>query len=318
MITGPVNIGPVIIGPVIIGTVELAHPILTASGTAGYGAEFDAYFPLREIGGVVTKSVAPFEWQGNPAPRLHPTKNGMLNAVGLQGKGVAHFIEHDLPSLRKTGATVIVSIWGHNVQDYLQAAKMLFAVRSEITAIEINLSCPNLGGDNTMFAHDAALSAQIVDVCLAAELPLWAKLSPNTPQLVDIARAVQNAGAQAVTLVNTAIGMAINTDTGLAVLGNIRGGLSGSALHPIAVRCVFDVRAALPDIGIIGVGGVISGQDAAELMLAGANAVQVGTATFANPRAPLIIQRQLVEWANEHHLTNWSQVTSAAHRGGLL
>lgn len=301
-----------------VGDVELAHPILTAAGTAGYGAELDAYFSLTEIGGVVAKSVAHFAFPGNPAPRLSPTKNGMLNSVGLQGDGIAHFIDNDLVALEKSGATVIVSIWGHSVDDYLLAAKMLGAVKNKITAIEVNLSCPNLGGDHVVFAHDARLSAQIIEGCMISGLPVWAKLSPNTHELVDIARSVAKAGAQAVTLVNTAMGMAINTDTGLPILGNIRGGLSGSALHPIAVRCVFDVRQALPEIGIIGVGGVVSGRDAAELMLAGANAVQVGTASFADPRAALLIQNQLVDWAVSHQVTDWSQVTSAAHRNGLI
>ena len=300
-----------------IGSVELAQPILTASGTAGYGAEFDSYFPLREIGAVVTKSVAHFAWPGNAAPRLHPTKAGMLNAVGLQGSGVASFIERDLPMLQRAGAKVVVSIWGHSIDDYLQVAKILATVRNEIAAIEVNLSCPNLSGDHAMFSHDAALSAQVVESCLVAELPLWAKLSPNTSLLVDVARAVHSAGAQAVTLINTAIGMAIDTDTGLPVLGNIRGGMSGSALHPIAVRCIYEVRAALPQIKILGAGGVVSGETAAELMLAGADAVQVGTATFADPKAPSKILRQLNKWADVHSISDWSQVTSASHRGGL-
>ncbi|NDB26363.1 MAG: dihydroorotate dehydrogenase, partial [Actinobacteria bacterium] len=251
-----------------IGAVELAQPILTASGTAGYGAEFEEYFPLREIGAVVTKSVAHFAWPGNPAPRLHPTKSGMLNAVGLQGGGVASFIENDLPMLRETRAKVVASIWGHSIDDYRLAAKMLSEVREDLIAIELNLSCPNLNGDHAMFSHDSVLSAQVVEACSGFELPLWAKLSPNTPILVDVARAVHSAGAQAVTLVNTAIGMAINTNTGLPVLGNIRGGLSGSALHPIAVRCIYEVRAALPQIRIVGAGGVVCGRTAAELMLA--------------------------------------------------
>ena len=300
-----------------IGSVELAHPILTASGTAGYGAEFDSYFPLREIGAVVTKSVAHFAWPGNAAPRLHPTKSGMLNAVGLQGGGVASFIEHDLPLLQRARAKVVASIWGQSVTDYFKAAKMLATVRDQLVAIEVNLSCPNLNGNHAMFSHDITLSAQVIETCLVADLPLWAKLSPNTSLLVDVARAVHSAGAQAVTLVNTAIGMAIDTDTGLPVLGNVRGGLSGSALHPVAVRCVFDVRQALPEIGIIGVGGVMTGRDAAELMLAGADAVQVGTANFANPRAALLIQNELIDWAVSLQITDWSQVTSAAHRNGL-
>ncbi|NBU60402.1 MAG: dihydroorotate dehydrogenase [Actinobacteria bacterium] len=300
-----------------IGAVELTQPILTASGTAGYGAEFEEYFPLREIGAVVTKSVAHFAWPGNPAPRLHPTKSGMLNAVGLQGGGVASFIENDLPSLRKSRSKVVASIWGHSVDDYRLAAQMLGEVREDLVAIELNLSCPNLNGDHAIFSHDSALSAQVVEACSASGLPLWAKLSPNTSILVDVARAVHSAGAQAVTLVNTAIGMAINTDTGLPVLGNIRGGLSGTALHPIAVRCIYEVRAALPQIRIIGAGGVVCGKTAAELMLAGADAVQVGTATFADPKAPIKILRQLNRWADKHLISDWSQVTSASHRGGL-
>ena len=300
-----------------IGSVELAEPILTASGTAGYGAEFDSYFPLCEIGAVVTKSVAHFAWPGNAAPRLHPTKSGMLNAVGLQGGGVASFIEHELPLLQRAGARVVASIWGHSIDDYYQAAKILASVRDQLVAIEVNLSCPNLGGDHAMFSHNATLSAQVIESCLDANLPLWAKLSPNTSLLVDVARAVHSAGAQAVTLVNTAIGMAIDTNTGLPVLGNIRGGLSGTALHPIAVRCIYEVRAALPEIKILGAGGVVCGQTAAELMLAGADAVQVGTATFADPRAPIKILRQLKKWADDHSITDWLQVTSASHRGGI-
>jgi dihydroorotate dehydrogenase (NAD+) catalytic subunit len=201
-----------------IGSVELAEPILTASGTAGYGAEFDSYFPLKDIGAVVTKSIAHFEWPGNPAPRLHPTTSGMLNAVGLQGGGVASFIERDLPLLQKSGAKIVVSIWGHSIDDYSQAAKMLAEVGDQVAAVEVNLSCPNLRGNHAMFSHDAELSAQVIESCLIADLPLWAKLSPNTSLLVDVARAVHSAGAQAVTLVNTAIGMAIDTDTGLPVL----------------------------------------------------------------------------------------------------
>ncbi|MEY3987960.1 MAG: dihydroorotate dehydrogenase, partial [Actinomycetota bacterium] len=219
--------------------------------------------------------------------------------------------------LQKSGAKIVVSIWGHSIDDYSQAAKMLAEVRNQVAAVEVNLSCPNLSGNHAMFSHDAELSAQVIESCLIADLPLWAKLSPNTSLLVDVARAVHSAGAQAVTLVNTAIGMAIDTDTGLPVLGNVRGGLSGSALHPIAVRCIYEVRAALPEIKILGAGGVVSGETAAEMMLVGADAVQVGTATFADPRAPIKILRQLHKWASAHSISDWSQVTSASHRGGL-
>ncbi len=304
-------------GAISIGTVELSQPILTASGTAGYGAEFDEYFPLREIGAVVTKSVAHFEWPGNAAPRLHPTNSGMLNSVGLQGGGVRSFIENDLVALERAQAKVVVSIWGHSIDDYLQVARILGDVRDRVAAIEVNLSCPNLGGDHAMFSHDATLSAKVIDACQVSGLPLWAKLSPNTSQLVEVARAVWSAGAQAATLVNTVMGMAIDTENGLPILGNIRGGLSGSAIHPIAVRCIYDVRAALPELKIIGAGGVTSAETAVELMLAGADAVQVGTATFADPKAPFKILKQLIKWADARGITDWSEITSAAHRGGL-
>lgn len=300
-----------------IGAIDLLQPVMTASGTAGYGAEFEDYFHLRNLGAVVTKSIAHFEWPGNKAPRLHPTQSGMLNSVGLQGSGARSFIENDLAALERAQAKVVASIWGHSVDDYLQVASMLAEAHDRIAAIEVNLSCPNLGGDHAMFAHDASLSAKVIEVCQASGLPLWAKLSPNTSQLVEIARAVGSAGAQAVTLVNTAIGMAIDTNSGLPVLGNIRGGMSGPAIHPIAVRCIYDVRAALPDIKIIGAGGVTSGETAVELMLAGADAVQVGTASFADPKAPMKILKQLNKWADARNISDWSKVTSAAHRGGL-
>jgi len=300
-----------------IGSIDLLQPVMTASGTAGYGVEFEDYFHLKNLGAVVTKSIAHFEWPGNKAPRLHPTQSGMLNSVGLQGSGAKSFIENDLVALERAQAKVVASIWGHSVDDYFQVASMLAEARDRITAIEVNLSCPNLGGDHAMFAHDAGLSAKVIEVCQAFGLPLWAKLSPNTSQLVEIARAVWSAGAQAVTLVNTAIGMAIDTNSGLPVLGNIRGGMSGPAIHPIAVRCIYDVRAALPDIKIIGAGGVTSGETAVELMLAGADAVQVGTASFADPKAPMKILKQLNKWADERNVSDWSKVTSAAHRGGL-
>lgn len=304
--------------PVAIGSVQLAQPLMTASGTAGYGAEFGDYFKLANLGAVVTKSIAHFEWPGNKAPRLHPTRGGMLNSVGLQGAGVESFINNDLVALERTKAKVVVSIWGHSVDDYAKVSAVLKDVRDRVAAIEVNLSCPNLGGDHTMFAHDQKLSASVIDACQVAGLPLWAKLSPNTTQIVDIARAVHSAGAQAVTLVNTLIGMAIDTESGLPILGNIKGGLSGSAIHPVAVRCIYDVRANLPELKIIGAGGVTDGQTAVEMMLAGADAVQVGTASFANPKAPMKILRQLNRWADTHGVTSWSQVTSAAHHGGLV
>ena len=297
---------------------------MTASGTCGLGVELDAYMPLRELGAVVVKSLAAFEWAGNPQPRLHPTASGMLNAVGLQGPGVEQWIANDLPQLIDIGATVVCSIWGFGVEDYVDAARMLAPVKDRIAALEINLSCPNLKaavvGDNkphAMFAHDADLAAQIVDAARVSGLPLWAKLSPNTDRIGDVAEACVNAGAEALTLVNTSLGMIIDTSTGRPALGNGGGGLSGRGIHPIAVRAVSDIYSRMPGVAIVGVGGVTNGLEALEMMLAGASAVQVGTASFAEPRAMSRIQREMNAWAKRHDVNEWSEIVGLAHRGGI-
>ena len=308
-----------------IGSVSLKNPVMTASGTCGLGTELEAYMPLSELGGVVVKSLAAFEWGGNPRPRLHPTAVGMLNAVGLQGPGVEDWIANDLVQLKAVGATVICSIWGFSLQDYVDAASMLSPVSDQIAALEINLSCPNLKGasvgnnkPHTMFAHDASLAAQIVSAVGVAGIPRWAKLSPNTDKIVDVAEACVDAGAEALTLVNTSLGMIIDTDTGLPALGNGGGGLSGRAIHPIAVRAIYDVFARIPKVPIIGVGGVTNGLEALEMMMAGASAVQVGTATFAEPRAAYRIAGELQRWADHHKISEWSDVVGVSHRGGFV
>lgn len=280
-----------------VGSVELSSPVMTASGTAGYGTEFAAFYDLSSIGAVVTKSIAAFAWSGNPAPRLHPTRQGMLNAVGLQGPGIEAWVGEQLPALLDLGATVVCSIWGRTVEDYRRAADLLAGCPDGLVAVEVNLSCPNLEGRGSIFAHDADLSAEVIAATEGCGRPRWAKLSPNTDRLVDVASAVAEAGAEAVTLVNTVLGMALDPDTLAPALGNGGGGLSGRAIHPVAVRAVHDVRTAHPSLPIVGVGGVASGWDAAELMLVGADAVQVGTASFADPRACRNVHDELVDWA---------------------
>jgi dihydroorotate dehydrogenase (NAD+) catalytic subunit len=277
-----------------IGSVELANPVMTASGTAGYGTELAAYLDLGALGAVVVKSLAAYEWAGNPAPRLHPTPAGMLNAVGLQGPGIPYWLDHVLPDLLRTGATVVASIWGRSVDDYAAAAELLAAAPPEVVAVEVNLSCPNLEGRSAIFAHDPELSAAVITATEACGRPRWAKLSANTDRIVEVAGAVAAAGAEAVTCINTLLGMAYDPVTRLPALGAGGGGLSGAAIHPVAVRAVHDVHSAHPDLPIIGVGGVRSGWDATELLLAGARAVQVGTATFADPRAPARVLAELV------------------------
>jgi dihydroorotate dehydrogenase (NAD+) catalytic subunit len=295
-----------------IGSVELAAPVMIASGTAGFGDELSRYLDLSAVGGVVTKSLASFEWAGNPAPRLHPTPQGMLNAVGLQGPGVRRWRDEVLPDLVATGANVVVSIWGRSVDDYRAAAELLSDAPPEVVAVEVNLSCPNLEGRHAIFAHDAQLSAAVIAATAACGRPRWAKLSANTDRIVEVAAAVSEAGAEAVTCINTLLGLAYDPDTAAPVLGAGGGGLSGRAVHPVAVRAVHDVHTAHPDLPIVGVGGIASGWDAAEMLLAGASAVQVGTATFADPAAPLKIQRELVDWAASRGVPSVTEIGALA------
>jgi dihydroorotate dehydrogenase (NAD+) catalytic subunit len=260
--------------------------------------------PLHELGGIVVKSLAPFAWAGNPAPRVHALTGAMLNSVGLQGPGIDHWINNDLPQLEHRRAVTVVSVWGRTIDDYALAIELLKPLGSRIAAIEMNLSCPNLDGGKHLFAHDAATVAAIVDATANAAQPRWAKLSPNTDRLVDIAGVAHRHGINAVTLVNTLLGMSINLNTGMPILGSYGvdgrggpgsgGGLSGPAMHAVAVRAVWEVHQAHPTLPIVGVGGVAHWHDAREFQLAGASAVQVGTATFANPRAALDIQRCLL------------------------
>ena len=280
-----------------VGSVELANPVMTASGTAGYGTELARYLDLSALGAVVVKSLAAYEWAGNPAPRLFPTERGMLNAVGLQGPGVAHWLDHVLPVLVGAGATVVASIWGRTIDEYAAAAALLAAAPAQVVAVEVNLSCPNLEGRDAIFAHDPELSAHFIAATAACGRPRWAKLSATSDRIVDVAAAVAGAGAEAVTCINTLLGLAYDPATRRPALGAGGGGLSGPAIHPVAVRAVHDVHAARPDLPIVGVGGVSTGWDAEELLLAGAVAVQVGTATFADPRAPVRILRELTAGA---------------------
>lgn len=299
-----------------VGSLELPGPVTTASGTAGHGAELSRFFPLSELGAVVVKSLAAYEWAGNPSPRVHPAGDGMINAVGLQGPGVQHWLRDELPALAATGARVVASIWGRSVDDYRAAAEQLAEAPSSVVAVEVNLSCPNLEGRRGIFAHDADLSAEVIAATAAVGRPRWAKLSPNTDRVVEVAAAVTGAGAEAVTLSNTLLGMVLDPHTGRPVLGAGGGGYSGRPVHAVAVRTVYDVHAALPDVPIVGVGGVSTGWDAAELLLAGAVAVQVGTATFADPKAPHRVQTELLAWCRDRGVTP-AQLSGLAHQGGL-
>lgn len=302
-----------------IGSVVLPNPVMTASGTAGHGAELAPYLDLSALGAVVVKSLSAETWAGNPALRVHETSAGMINSVGLQGPGVEAWLEADLPALVAAGARVVASIWGRSVGEYEAAAALLATAPPQVVAVEVNLSCPNTEAARDLFAHSASATADAIAATASCGRPRWAKLSPNVTDLVPIAAAAQGAGADAVTLVNTVLGMAIDPETGAYRLGSgpRGGGLSGPAIHPIAVRAVHDVHAALPGLPIVGVGGVVRGNDAAELVLAGAQAVQVGTATFADPRASLRILDELRAWGARTGRRRLSEAVGTAHREEL-
>jgi dihydroorotate dehydrogenase (NAD+) catalytic subunit len=305
-----------------VGSVSLPNPVLTASGTAGLGAELAPFFPLCRLGATVVKSLSVDPWAGNPAPRLAPLAAGMLNSVGLQNPGVAAWRARHLPDLDAAGARVVVSVWASSVDGYRAAAAAVAAAAADtagraIVAVEANISCPNVEDRSRMFAHSASAAAAAVaatvDGLRPCALPVWAKLSPNVTDLPAIAAAVVDAGADALTLVNTLMGLALDPATGAPRLGNGGGGLSGPALHPVAVRAVYDCRRALPGVPIVGVGGVATGVDAAELLAAGADAVQVGTATFADPRAPVRVLDELESWCRHHDIRDIQRLRGRSH-----
>jgi dihydroorotate dehydrogenase (NAD+) catalytic subunit len=296
-----------------VGSVALRNPVMTASGTAGHGAELAPYVDLAGLGAVVTKSVSPDPWPGNPAPRVREATAGMLNAVGLQGPGVPTWLAEELPPLLDLGATVVASIWGRSIDDYRRAADLLAAAPAGVVAVEVNLSCPNVEDRSAMFAHSAEATEAAMAATGGCGRPRWAKLSPNAGDLVPIVDGAVRGGAEAVTLVNTVMAMAIDPVTRRYRLGNGGGGLSGPAVHPVAVRAVHDVAAARPGVPIVGVGGVIDAPSAAELLVAGASAVQVGTATFANPRAPGRVAADLVDWCSRHGTGDVGELIGAIH-----
>ena len=265
-----------------IGNAWFPAPTFTASGCASSGRELAQFFPLRDMGGVVTKSVMSKVRPGRPTPRMAETPSGMLNSIGLQGPGIDAFLAKDVPYLVEQKARVIVSIAGETVEEYSTLARKLRAV-SGISAIEVNISCPNLEADGMAFAVSAEATFKVISEIRAATAhPIWAKLSPNAASIASIAKAAEDAGADAIVMGNTILGMAIDARTRKPKLGNVMGGLSGPAIKPIALRLVHQCYRQVR-IPIIGCGGISNAEDAVEFMLAGASAVQVGTASFIDP-----------------------------------
>jgi dihydroorotate dehydrogenase (NAD+) catalytic subunit len=291
-----------------LGPVHLPNPVVAASGTFGHGAEVAELCDPRGLGAVTVKSVAAFPWAGNPPRRVtEAADGGMLNSVGLPGPGVDAWIERDLPALERLGARVVASIWGRTVEEYAAAARPLKAVGHRLLALEVNLSCPNVEARNDVFAHSADATrgavAAVVDA-VGDATPTFAKLSPNVTDIVAIARAALDAGSTGLTLVNSVMGLGIDAGARALRLGAGGGGYTGAPIKPIALRAVWEVSREFPRAPIIGTGGVTSGVDAIEMMLAGATAVGVGTATFAEPRATLRIVGEMRSWCAANGVTD--------------
>jgi len=291
-------------------------PLFTASGCASSGKELAQFIDLREIGAVVTKSVMSKARHGRPTPRMAETPSGMINSIGLQGPGIDTFLAEDLPWLVSQKARVIVSIAGETVEEYATLARKVRSAPG-ISALEVNISCPNVENRGLVFACDPEASRRVIDgvrKTLGGELPIIAKLSPDVTDLVSIAKGVVDAGADGLALINTVLSMVINLDTMRPHLGGKTGGLSGPAIRPIAVRAIYQVHEALPNVPILGMGGVSTGRDALELILAGAKGVSVGTASFADPAAIITIQNELKELLAARGFTSVAQAVGFAHR----
>jgi dihydroorotate dehydrogenase (NAD+) catalytic subunit len=298
-----------------LGHIELPNPILTASGCAGSGRELAQFFDVSKIGAVVTKSVQLAPRAGRPTPRMAETPSGMLNSIGLQGPGIDAFLQRDLPWLLSRGARAVVSIAGSTVAEFAELAARL-SDAAGVTAIEVNISCPNVEHRGQVFACDAGAAAAVIDAVRGRaryDIPVFAKLSPDVTDIVAIARACVAAGADGLSMINTMLGMAIDTETMRPVLAGLTGGLSGPAVRPVAVRCVWQVREALPDVPIVGMGGVRTGKDALELILAGAGMVAVGTTIFNDPSACARILRELDDELARRGIDRLAEVIGLAH-----
>ena len=304
---------------VTLAGVRFNGPAFTASGCAAAGKELRDYFDLTEIGGVVTKSIMLRPRSGRPTPRMVETPSGMLNSIGLQGPGVETFLANDLAWLRENGVTAVVSIAGETVDEFGQLARVL---RNEpgIAALEVNISCPNVESRGQVFACDVMSASGVIHQVRRntnSSVPIFAKLSPDVTSIAEIAVACHNAGADGFSVMNTTLGMAIDTETLRPILGGVTGGLSGPAIRPLALRCVWQVHQALPDAPILGMGGIANGADALQFIAAGASAVEVGTMTFNDPSAPARVQRELLALLDQRGFGSVAQAVGIAHRGGL-
>jgi dihydroorotate dehydrogenase (NAD+) catalytic subunit len=299
-----------------LGSLTLPNPVLTASGCAASGKELQQFFEIASLGAVVTKSIMVRPRSGRPTPRMAETPSGMLNSIGLQGPGIDAFLEDDLPWLAERGARAVVSIAGGHTDEYVALARRLYG-NPAVSMIEVNISCPNVENRGQVFACDPAASGRVIGAVRRAadpKVPVFAKLSPDVTDITTIARACADNGADGFSLINTLLGLAIDTDTLAPVLGGVTGGLSGPAIRPVALRCVWQVREALPHLPILGMGGIRTGLDALEFVLAGAAAVSVGTAVFGDPSAPMRVLTELEQALNERGFAAVADAVGFAHR----
>ncbi|SDK93957.1 dihydroorotate dehydrogenase [Natronincola ferrireducens] len=289
-----------------IGGVELKNPVMPASGTFGSGREYGEFVDLNKLGAVVVKGISSTPWKGNPTPRVAETYGGMLNSVGLQNPGMEEFIEKDIPFLRSYDTKIIVNISGKTVEEYCAVAERLSS--EDIDILELNISCPNVKEGGVTFGTDRRMVEHVTkEVKRYAKQPLIVKLSPNVTDIVEIAKAAVAGGADSLSLINTLIGMAIDIHKRKPVLANGIGGLSGPAVKPVAVRMVYQVAQAV-EVPIIGMGGITTGEDAIEFILAGATAVAVGTANFMNPRATLDVVEEIEGYLQQYNIKNIKEI----------
>jgi len=298
-----------------LGRFALPNPVLTASGCAAAGQELAQFFDISELGGVVTKSIMLRARSGRPTPRMAETPSGMLNSIGLQGPGIDAFLEKDLPALAEKGARAVVSIAGGSIDDYTKLATRIRDAGGA-SMLEVNISCPNVEDRGQVFACDPRAAADVVQAVRRVtrpEIPVFAKLSPDVTDIVAIATACVNAGADGLSMINTLLGIVIDTETMRPVLAGVTGGVSGPAIRPVALRCVWQVHAAMPEVPILGMGGIRTGLDALQFILAGASAVSVGTEAFHDPSAPMRILNELREALATRGFERMADAVGVAH-----
>ena len=293
-----------------IGSLELKNPVMTASGTFGYGTEYADFMDINRLGAIIVKGTTLNPRQGNPYPRMAETPSGMLNAVGLQNKGVDYFVDHIYPEVRKFQTNVIVNVSGSSIEDYAQCASIINTL-DDIPAIELNISCPNVKQGGMAFGVKPESAAQVVSaVRKAYDKTLIVKLSPNVTDITEIARAVEGAGADSVSLINTMLGMAIDAERRRPILSTVTGGMSGPAVKPVALRMVWQVAKAVK-IPVIGLGGICSATDAIEFLLAGASAIQIGTANFIDPAISEKVVDGIEDYLTRHGFNSVEDIIGA-------